>query len=711
MRQLFKILGKILLLSVIAVVGFGAFTFYKMSKTVPTITKESLRSDASSNMYASNGKKIWSSSVTRRIYVPYKDLPQDYINLLLSTEDKTFFKDSGISISGLTNAALSTVGEKLGHGASRGGSTIDQQLIKLTVFSTSSRDRTISRKVKEMLLAQQLNKHYSKKQILEWYVNKIYLGEGAYGAQTIAHVYYGKKLNQLNLSQLAIIAGLGQAGSYYNLYDNPHAVKIRRKQVLKATLANHKISKAQYKKALNTPIKQGLKKRYWENQKIAPIQKRHASFINGTLTSLSSQGYDLTKTPLQIHTSLDLKLDDEVNNLFNKHPEFYQSKNQQAAITITNPKTGYVLSQNGGRGNHTITDLNRATASNRSTGSSIKPIVDYGPAFEYLGLSSGSLISSSPYHYAGTNITATNFGGASYGMVSVTRALIESMNTPAIRVLDMVGANKSANFANKLGVYSDKPIAGSSALGLDQSTLTMSGAFGAFANNGLYRKPSYIKYIVFADNSVKSMKPKAKRAMSKATSYIMNHILQQVITNKQGTLNAGYVKGLHMAAKTGTVAYPSGANVPDDSAMDFWTIGYTKDLSIALWEGYDEPMKPGQFLWDNATITRRGQLWKYFTKKITKGRDNSNWIRPKGVIGSGNNLQVAHPYKVPQLGKIDLPSVSNNMNLFNVKRVVKSKQKRYQLPKHYKEGSWRKNYDKYVDKTRKIDDKKYGDDE
>lgn len=711
MKHFTKTIGKLTLLGMFGLGAFGGYTFYTLSKSVPTITKDSLVSDASSNMYASNGKKIWSSSLTKRIYVKYKDLPQDYIKLLVSTEDRGFFKDSGLSAKGLINAGVSTVLEKLGHGTSRGGSTIDQQLIKLTAFSTSSRDRTISRKVKEMILAQQLNKHYSKQQILEWYVNKIYLGEGAYGAQTIAHVYYGKTLNQLNLSQLALLAGAGQAGSYYNLYDNPHAVMVRRNQVLKAGLENHAITKAQYKHALHTPIQYGLKKRYWEATKIAPIEKEHASFINGTLQSLSNEGYNLAKTPLQIHTTLDIKLDNEINDLFNKHPEFYQSKTQQAAMTITNPKTGYVLAQNGGRHQHNITSLNRAVTSNRSTGSSIKPLIDYGPAIEYLGLNTGSLISSSPYHYAGTTVVATNFGGASYGMVTVNRALVESMNTPAIRVLDMVGSAKSAAFANKIGIYSSKPFAASSALGIDQSTLNMAGAYGALANNGIYHKPSYIKTVTFADGSVKSMRPHGKRAMSKATSYIMNHVLQQVITNKNGTLHAGKVAKIHMAAKTGTVAYPQGANVPDDSAMDFWTCGYTKDLSIALWEGYDEPMKPNQFLYDNATITRRGKLWKYFVKRVTKGRDNSNWTRPKGVIGTGNSLQVAHPYKLPTLGNLNAPKLSKHLNLYDVLHVVESSQKRYQVPKNYKVGSWRKKYNKYVDKTRNQDDREFGSDD
>lgn len=691
--------------------GFGIYKFHTLTKNLPTITKDSLRSDASSNMYASNGKLIWSSAYNKRRYVDYKDIPQSYIDCLLSTEDRTFFKDKGVSPKGLMNAGLSYIKEKLGRGSARGGSTLEQQLIKLSVFSTSAKDRTIKRKVKEMFLAQQLDHNFSKKKILELYVNKIFLGEGSYGAQTIAYTYFGKPLSKLSLSQIAIIAGLGQAGSYYNLYDHPEAVKIRRNQVLKATYNNHKITHQQYKDAKNESVTKGLKKRFWEGNKLEPISNAHASFINSTLSELTMQGYDLRKTPLQIHTSLDIKADDLVRNIFDKHPEFFQNKRQQAAMTITNPKTGYVLSQNGGRFSHSVTGINRATMTNRSSGSAIKPVVDYGPAFEYLGWNTNQPLDSSPYHYAGTNITATNFGGVSYGIVTLRRALEESMNTPAIRTLDSVGPIKAKKFAGNLGIRQKQAFTGSQAIGVDTSTEHMASAFNAFSNGGIYYKPEYIKSLEFPDKSVKKIKPKAKRAMSKATAYVMTDVLKGVVTAKNGTLHDGQVKKVTMAAKTGTVAYPSNANVPDDSAMDFWTVGYTKSLSIALWEGYDSPMAKNSFLWDMNTIKLRGRLWKYLISRITKGRDNSNWSRPKGVGYYNGGLYVANTTKVKTLHGV-IPNSVNNMTdkILTAKDIKKNKQAQYDVPKKYKIGKWKKAFNKELEKTEKRNTKKYGDD-
>lgn len=686
----------------------GMFYIHHETSKLPTITKASLRSDASSNMYASNGKLIWSSAVNKRIYVKYKDLPKVYIDMLLSTEDRTFWQDKGLSPKGIINAGLSLAKSKVGLGAVRGGSTIEQQLIKLSVFSTSAKDRTINRKIKEAFLAQQLDHNFSKQKILELYVNKIYLGEGSYGAQTIAKTYFNKPLKELDLSQLAIIAGLGQAGSYYNLYDRPDAVKIRRNQVLASAYKNDKITKKEYETAKAESVTKGLKKRFWEGKRLEPIEKKHAAFINSTLLELSNTGYDLTKTPLQIHTSLDEKMDDQIRYMFDHRPRFFQDKRQQAAMTVTDPRNGHVLAQNGGRFSHNIVGINRATMTNRSSGSSIKPINEYGPALENLGWSTNKMLDSGPYHYAGTNITATNFGGASYGMVTMRRALVESMNTPAIRTLDAVGPIRAKIFAGKLGIHQKEAIAGSYALGMNTSTEQMAAAYGAYANGGIYKKPEYVNYLIFPDFSKKVLANKGKRAMSKATAYVMTDMLKGVISNSAGTLHAGRVKGITMAAKTGTVAYPYGAHVPDDSAMDFWTCGYTKSLSIALWEGYDNPMKKNSFLWDMKSIKLRGNLWKYIVPKLTHKRDNSNWKRPSGVGGYGNNLYVAHLTKVKTLHNI-MPNEYNRRNLrvYKIDKVKKNPQHRYDVPKHYTIGQWQKAFQKTKKKAEKQDNKLY----
>ena len=236
------------------------------TKNLPSITTEMLKSDASSNIYANDGQTlIYSTAENKRKLVKLADVPKKYRDLLLMTEDAEFYEHRGISPKGTLNAVLSKVKSIIGKNEQvRGGSSITQQLVKLTVFSTDEKDRTLSRKVKEAFLAEKLYDTYSRDEILEFYINKLYLGEGSYGAQTIANSYFGKDLNQLSISQLAIIAGLGQSPSEYNLYDNPEAVEKRRNIVLYEAYRRGKLTSEEYTTAKNTPVQDGLMERRWQ---------------------------------------------------------------------------------------------------------------------------------------------------------------------------------------------------------------------------------------------------------------------------------------------------------------------------------------------------------------------------------------------------------------------------------------------------------------
>ena len=323
----------------------GVLYVYKNLQDVPTISTSELKTDSSANMYASDGKTlIWSSAKYKRKYVNIKDVPEVYKNLLLATEDANYYNENGASIKGIANAGFSYLLSKLGHGSARGGSGIEQQLIKLSAFSTSAADVTVSRKIKELYLATQMDKNYSKSKILEFYINKIWLGENSYGAQTISYTYYGKPLKDLSIAQQAVIAGLGQSPSTYNLYTNPKLVQQRRDIVLSRGLTQKAITKSEYNKAIKTPITDGLMPRYWQSTQVQNVTKNHNAFVSSALKQVSDLGYDLNKTPLQITTTLDINSENYVKNLFDTHPEYFHS-GQQAATTITDPSTGDVLVQ------------------------------------------------------------------------------------------------------------------------------------------------------------------------------------------------------------------------------------------------------------------------------------------------------------------------------------------------------------------------------
>lgn len=332
----------------------GGLYITKVLKETPVITEDTLKTATAgtTNMFASDGTTIiYSDTNNIRDYITKDKIPKLYSNLLLSTEDKDYYKESGYSLKGTLNGVK---GVLTSSSDTRGGSTIEQQLIKNLVFSTSAKDRTINRKIKELWLSLQMDKNFSKEQILEWYINLIYLGENSYGANTIAITYYNLPLESLNdrspetISKLAIIAGLGQSPSAYNLYTNPEGVKERRNIILKTAYKNNVITKKEYNEALNVDVTTGLQERYWRNSTSLAQTTEHSAYITSALQQIKDLGYDLEKTHLQIYTGLDLQTDSDVKSIVDNFYG-YQSDTMQAATTIIDPTTGLVKAQYGGR--------------------------------------------------------------------------------------------------------------------------------------------------------------------------------------------------------------------------------------------------------------------------------------------------------------------------------------------------------------------------
>lgn len=683
----------------------GVLYVYKNLQDVPTISTSELKTDSSANMYASDGKTlIWSSAKYKRKYVNIKDVPEVYKNLLLATEDANYYNENGASIKGIANAGFSYLLSKLGHGSARGGSGIEQQLIKLSAFSTSASDVTVSRKIKELYLATQMDKNYSKSKILEFYINKIWLGENSYGAQTISYTYYGKPLKDLSVAQQAVIAGLGQSPSVYNLYTNPKLVQQRRDIVLSRGLTQKAITKSEYNKAIKTPITDGLMPRYWQNTQVQNVTKQHNAFISSALKQVSDLGYDLNKTPLQITTTLDINSENYVKNLFDTHPEYFQS-GQQAATTITDPSTGDVLVQIGGINSDTIGGINRATNTNRSSGSSIKPILDYGPALENWNWATNHSIDSSPYTYPGTNITAYDYGKSAHGMTDIQTALRQSYNTAAIRALAEVGPTRAKQFITNLGVQTTQTLAGSTAISMNISSEQLAGAIGAFGQSGVYHPTRYVKSLRFSDNSVKKISFKPVQAMRASTAYVMTKMLEGVFSQK-GTAPDAAINGVAMAGKTGTNGYPDDSIYAGDT-MDLWTIGYTKSISMALWYGFDTPMQPGSQLNEYVGDSNKDKLYKDIMTYMNKNRDVSEWTKPNTVqqLGSGSGLDANYqatdqPLKTvtKTLNKVSM-SVNNNYPTSSTSKKLKTKRpKTPEVPKNYKKGEWKKELQSEKDK-------------
>ena len=611
----------------ILVAGIGLFAFY--AKDAPNISRADLESGGSSGLYNTNGKFIMSLGTEKRLYVKdSKDL-QLLKDAIVSVEDKRFYRDKlgidPIRIAGsmLTNAKSKSI--------SAGGSTITQQLVKLTKFSTAASQRTLRRKAQEAWLAMRVQREYSHDEILEFYINKVYMNYGNTGIGTAANFYYGKKIGDLDLAQTAMLAGIPNRPTVYNPYTYPEYAKYRRNIVLKAMLNNKKISQEQYDEARKESIKKGLKPH--NQRKQSNLRKINDPYVKEAIAEVRAKGFDPFRDNLKITINMDQKAQKKLYQLANNGQVPFTNNKMQIGASVVDPSNGHVVAILGGRHlpSSVQLGLDRAVQTTRSTGSSIKPVLDYGPAIEYLNWSTAKMLDDSKYVYPGTNVQLYDWDNKYDGMMTMRHALEQSRNVPAVKTLREVGVKRAAKFAGKMDINVPKDSGLSVAIGANASSLQMAGAFSAFATMGIYHKPQFVSKIETPDGLTRNYDSEGIRVMSKSTAYMITDMLKGVIKHGSGT-NA-QIRGLYHAGKTGSVKYseqdlaryPAYAATPKDS----WFVGYTPSYSIGVWTGYDN-LKDG-------TISGIGQqsaqlFYKNMMTYLMRNKENVDWQKPDSVI-------------------------------------------------------------------------------
>ncbi|MBW7985243.1 PBP1A family penicillin-binding protein [Lactobacillus helveticus] len=622
-----KIVKWIFLIVLLLVVsGIGLFAFY--AKDAPNISQDQLQSGGTSSLYNNDGKFLLSLGSEKRIYVKNKDIPQLLKDAVVSVEDKRFYKDKlgvdPIRIVGsmLTNAKSNSI--------AAGGSTITQQLVKLTVFSTAASQRTLKRKAQEAWLAVKVQHEFSKDQILEFYINKVFMNYGNYGMGTAANYYYGKSLKKLDLAQIALIAGMPNAPVAYDPYLYPQKAKYRRNIVLKTMLQNEKITKDEYNQAVNEPITHGLKKRRVDND--SKIRKIDDPYIKEVISEVKNKGFDPYNDNLKITINIDQKAQNKLYELGNNGSVPFTNNKMQIGATVIDPNNGHVVAILGGRHLPSVQlGLDRAVQTGRSTGSSIKPVLDYGPAIQYLNWSTAKMLDDSKYVYPGTNIQLYDWDNKYYGMMTIRKALEQSRNVPAVKTLADVGVKRASAFARRLGVNVPSNSGLSVAIGANASSLQMTGAYSAFATMGIYHKPQFVSKIETPNGLTRNYDSNGVRVMKKSTAYMITDMLKGVIKHGSGT-NAK-IPDLYQAGKTGTVKYSDEdlAKYPgyNSTPKDSWFVGYTRSYAIGIWTGYDN-LKDG-------TISGIGQqsaqlMYKSMMTYLMRNKPNLNWQQPKSVI-------------------------------------------------------------------------------
>ncbi|NMG13938.1 penicillin-binding protein PBP1A [Streptococcus pneumoniae] len=637
--RLIKYLSISFLSLVIAAIVLGGGVFFYYVSKAPSLSESKLVATTSSKIYDNKNQLIADLGSERRVNAQANDIPTDLVKAIVSIEDHRFFDHRGIDTIRILGAFL----RNLQSNSLQGGSTLTQQLIKLTYFSTSTSDQTISRKAQEAWLAIQLEQKATKQEILTYYINKVYMSNGNYGMQTAAQNYYGKDLNNLSLPQLALLAGMPQAPNQYDPYSHPEPAQDRRNLVLSEMKNQGYISAEQYEKAVNTPITDGL-----QSLKSA---SNYPAYMDNYLKEVINQveeetGYNLLTTGMDVYTNVDQEAQKHLWDIYNTDEYVaYPDDELQVASTIVDVSNGKVIAQLGARhqSSNVSFGINQAVETNRDWGSTMKPITDYAPALEY-GVydSTATIVHDEPYNYPGTNTPVYNWDRGYFGNITLQYALQQSRNVPAVETLNKVGLNRAKTFLNGLGI--DYPsIHYSNAISSNTtesdkkygaSSEKMAAAYAAFANGGTYYKPMYIHKVVFSDGSEKEFSNVGTRAMKETTAYMMTDMMKTVLS--YGTGRNAYLAWLPQAGKTGTSNYTdeeieNHIKTSQFVAPDELFAGYTRKYSMAVWTGYSNRLTP---LVGNG-LTVAAKVYRSMMTYLSEGSNPEDWNIPEGLYRNG----------------------------------------------------------------------------
>lgn len=506
--------------------------------------------------------------VQDRTWVSISELQPSTVYAFISAEDARFFEHEGVDVIRIAGAIVADI--KAGSYV-QGASTISQQLIKLSHLTS---EKTISRKAEEAALAYEMERQYSKEDILEMYLNYVYFGGGYYGIEAAAEGYFGVHASDLTLDQSAMLAGILKSPSGYAPHINYAASINRRNNILRLMRDYGYITDDEKKQAsARRPTILHDKNEEYSGYYTDAVTKSAAALMGITVDELIRGGYS-------IYSAMDSDIQHYCEEMF-KNGELFPAEDSEAAIVVLEPSTGMVVAMVGGRSYTGGISFNRATDIRRQPGSVIKPVIAYAPAFEYLNYTAADMILDEETTFA--DYTPSNYGNKYYGWVTVREAVTKSLNVPAVKTLSAVGVYRAKDFAKRCGIeFDDKDDSLALALGgftYGVSPLQIAGAYSCFASGGIYNTPTLIKKITDRNGlTVYEYRQDSRRVMSEANAYILTSMLKSVVT--EGTGHRLNTLDIPIAGKTGTVGLANGNR-------DAWMAGYTPEYTAVVWQGYD----------------------------------------------------------------------------------------------------------------------------
>ncbi|PIV21625.1 MAG: penicillin-binding protein [Deltaproteobacteria bacterium CG_4_8_14_3_um_filter_45_9] len=605
------------------VVGMIVFLF--CGRAFGAILSKDMRSKfenmrMAAEVYDRHGRLIGNLCYHRRIWTPIEKIPIILQHAVIAVEDSRFYQHNGVDLRGMARALVKDL---IPGGTLQGGSTITQQLAKIVLLSS---ERTLERKIQDIAYALEIEKNYSKKEILEFYLNSIYLGHGNVGVEAAARYYFGKSVSEVSLDQMALLAGMIRGPEYYSPLKNPKLARERRNTVLRKMLEQKYITPPQNKRAQ----RQGL-------NHVLPSQTASvgAYFLDYVHECLLQEGYsedELRYGGYDIYTTLDLSMEEKAERSLLEIPQFTAKTQPQAALVTIDPVSGEILAMAGGR-DYGKSQLNRAVKSYRQPGSAIKPFV-YATALEG-NYTAASIFEDKPLSIPllnGMEWKPENYDRTYRGKMTLREALRESINSVAVQLLQRVGVEAVFEQIQRMGITSlvkqgknnDQNLASLALGGLTKGVtpLELATAYAAFANQGRLVKPVAILKVVDSHGKVlKEFKPEEpKTVLSPQTAYILTMLLKDAVD--QGTGIGAKLPDRPAAGKTGTTSDYTNA----------WFVGYTPDLLTAIWVGNDRQEQRMTYKEGNVGSSLPAKVWGGYMSRVTAFLPVVDFARPEGIV-------------------------------------------------------------------------------
>lgn len=653
-KKLLLVFLTFVLIGLTATVGFCLY----IATTAEKFNPNKLYSKEASKLLDSNGDIFAKLGSEMRQKISYDDMSEELVNAIIATEDSRFFEHNGFDLPRFLKASF---GQAMGQNAG-GASTLTMQVSKNQFTSTNSSGiEGIKRKFTDIYISMfQIEKNYSKEQIIEFYANSYYLGSGAYGVEQASQTYFNKKAKELNVSEAAMIAGMFQSPVAFDPNINPEKTESRRKIVLSLMKRHGYINEDEYKIAKKLTVDKIVAK----GQRASSTGSEFQGFIDTVAEEVEEKtGYNPYSYSMKIYTTMDKEKQKQVNAIMKGESYEWENDKVEAGVIALDTKTGAIVAVGSGRNKTGARSRNNATQIKRQIGSTAKPMYDYGPAIEYNNWNPSHMIIDDPYSYSdGTEIN--NWDGGYKGLMTIRQALVESRNIPALKTFQSVKNENVKNFVQSIGLSPEVDSTGfmheAHAIGgyTGESPMTVAGAYESFANGGYYVKPySFTKIEFDKNNKTFENTPDKKQVMSPETAYMITDML--IDTGKNALGNYSNVNGAQFGAKTGTTNFDkktlAARGLPSNAVNDLWVAGISPDYTIAVWYGY-ETNSTGYY--NKFGSSQNSRLFQAVAKNFFN--PSSTFTRPDGIV----EVEVEQYTGTPLLPSANTPGEARTVELF-----------------------------------------------